>query len=138
MKCLSTCLFIGSASAEQNSREYYEKKFFVWMKEYLEVPVKKSELFERLEAFADNDDFITAHNANSDENGYTLGHNAFSHLTWSEFKSNYFGLKMPADHLKNRQENAQTSPNLHGEALPDSIDWVALGKFYRYNHFTGA
>lgn len=101
----------------------------------LEIPLE--ELKIRLDVFCDNVEFIDAHNAKNTvdvnrtaigvQKSYTLGLNAFAHLTHEEFLNAYttssfsrlrprmFGLANPRANLR------------AGTSAPESIDWVSKG-----------
>ena len=78
------------------------------------------EFVHRLDIFANKDDEITLHNAGNFT--FTLGHNAFSHLTWEEFQA-YFHLGLP---MVPRPKG--TSTHMPSVGNPTSIDWTAAGK----------
>ena len=88
------------------------------------------EFEDQLSAFAANDDTITAHNADTDAT-FTLGHNAFSHLTWAEFAArfhldtNYDEEAASAWAGAARVHTAATDSEHSQEA--ESVDWVARG-----------
>lgn len=126
---LLTCVAVyATAQDEQHDREYYEKKFFKWIHEF-KIKIHEAEEFvDRLNIFAKNDAFIEQHNQDAEQHGYTLGHNAFSHLTWEEFRSSYFGFSMPENYLNQRLLNASSSSlNVQSIDAPDAIDWVEKG-----------
>jgi C1A family cysteine protease len=75
-----------------------------------------------LEAWAVNDDLITEHNAGNST--YTMGHNAYTHLTLEEFHD-YFHL---GNQMKIEKKGAQVFKAKLGHKSADSVDWVAEGK----------
>ena len=107
-----------------HDRLYYEERFFTWMHEF---DVKIVDFVERLNIFADNDRFIETHNA--EQQDYTLGHNAFSHLTWEEFKSmNHFGLVAPNQTQTHNLIRQYHPRNVEADIeVPDQVDWVEKG-----------
>lgn len=73
----------------------------------------------RLEIFSAKDDEIELHN--SGNSTYTLGHNAFSHLTWEEFRA-HFGLNKPMP----PRPKATHIHKIRG-SNPPSVDHTAQG-----------
>lgn len=76
-----------------------------------------------LSAYSANDAIIQTHNAQN--LSYSLGHNAFSDLTWDEFHSTV----MSELYLNRNPKNAQ---RVHlkgdvGHPLPKEVDWVKKG-----------
>ncbi|CAM9583702.1 unnamed protein product, partial [Phaeothamnion confervicola] len=101
---LVTALLLGAAGAGavgmRNLRphSYYEAKFYDWLAKY-DVKFDTGDEYARaLQNFADADDFISTHDAASA--GFTMAHNAYSHLSWSEFRQ-----------LKGIGRPLQSSPN---------------------------
>jgi len=78
------------------------------------------EYARRLEIFADNHERILDHNGDT-SSSYKLGHNAFSAMTWEEFKEARLGWDRPA-----RRENpvADFLSKVDVDTLPDSVDWT--------------
>jgi len=76
-----------------------------------------------MSAFATNEEIITSHNAKG--LSYKLGHNAFSDLTWEQFRAKHmseiFTNKVP----KNVKRVHLTG--LSGKAPAASVDWVSAG-----------
>jgi C1A family cysteine protease len=84
------------------------------------------EYASRMNVFCDNLDFIHKHNAQN-KSTYTLGLNAFAHLTHNEFlnmytTSSYTHPKPRMFGLVNPRANLRSGTN-----APASIDWVAKG-----------
>lgn len=93
----------------------------------------------RLEIFAETDDNIITHN--SGDSLYTLGHNRFSHLSWSEFREMF------------RLNNEFPFPSRDGKkkhvvgTSDEAVDWKAAGRvtpvkdqvmsFYTHTAYTG-
>jgi len=78
---------------------------------------------EAFAAYAANEMIIEEHNAKG--LSYTLGHNAYSDMTWEAFKSTYVS-GMESNPYLRRQKNF----DLAAEAVPavrDAVDWVAEG-----------
>jgi C1A family cysteine protease len=116
---------VGAFSANVLPREEYEKLFFQWMKTH-DVQFKNgAEFIRRLQTFADNHDIIEKHNAQKGVT-YTLGHNAYSHMTSEEF-SEYFNLGKAIQTPRLRRGNAVHSAPADVTALPASVDWVSAG-----------
>jgi len=116
-------VFAVAIAGNVHDRAYYEEKFINWMKEH-NVKAENGERFVKwLQNFANNDDIIEAHNAK--KASYTLGHNAFSHMSNEEFKV-YMNLKKmekPAD----MEPAAFVHTASNTTALADSLDWVSKG-----------
>jgi len=77
---------------------------------------------EALKAFESNTQIIREHNAKN--LSYTLGHNAFSDLTWEQFKALHMSELFLNRNPKNARRVHITQP---GYKLADSKDWVADG-----------
>merc|ERR1712196_751448 len=75
---------------------------------------------QRFETFLENLAFIKAHNAKSEEHGYTVGMNQFGDMSSKEFKK--VTLTYRADLKK-----PNPTPILDESNLADSVDWVAKG-----------
>ena len=72
----------------RHPRGYYEQKFLAWLDRFhVTLQGGRQEYARRLDIFAANDDFIVERNAAN--RSYTLGHNAFSHLTLDEFHARF-------------------------------------------------
>jgi C1A family cysteine protease len=103
---------------------YYEEKFYNWMVDYDVKPDSGNHFTHMLEAFAMNDDFIETHNAMGNST-FTLGHNAYSHMTLGEWREYMrFGV------MKKPEENPEGFMGTHkgvGDILPASVDWVKAG-----------
>lgn len=78
--------------------------------------------------FVDHSKTIDRHN---DIQGasYQLGHNAFSDMTWDEFRSSYVsGMEIRKESLLNRREKSRARPAYHQTlAAYKSLDWEKLG-----------
>jgi len=112
----------------------YEKEFRQWMKKFNVVYHDIETFLERLHIFKSNSDFINEHNKKANEHGYTLKHNEFSNLSWSEFRSFYFGYSFSDNYLNKRLRNQNNRIQEHftngmylQDEIPDSIDWVEKG-----------
>lgn len=115
--------FIASISADNvHDRKYYEEKFFNWLSEHKKNPESGDRFVQMLQNFADNDDYITAHNSKATT--YLLGHNQFSHMTFDEWRQFVrLGLDRPsadekADFLHSGPKDLST--------IPASVDWLLL------------
>ena len=130
MKSFGLLLVSTFATAELSTTDY-EHKFSVWMKEHGISFEEAEEMVTRFEIFMENDVFIATHNEEESKHGFTMGHNEFSALTWTEFKSKYFGFEMPHGYLDKRAAAATNSTNkaplLNMVHLPESVDWVEKG-----------
>jgi hypothetical protein len=127
---LSSLGLVACVASNLHNRQFYEEKFYEWLQEFKEqIIIKNGDHFvHMLENFANNHDFIERNN----EKGlpYTLGHNAFSHMSfeeWGEYMR--FGLAkrehMPSDliHEPPPLPSSLSDPDL----LPLSVDWVSRG-----------
>jgi len=105
-------------------KETYESLFFDHVKQY-SLKIDGEEYAKRVQIFADNYDQIEAHN--SQNLGYTLGLNQFSHMTLSEFHDFvHLGGTRPAHLRKSSGEKVHSAP-LDTATLPAAVDWVSEG-----------
>lgn len=83
-----------------------------------------NEFFNRFEIYKDNLEYITHHNADSNNN-YTLAINQFADLTWDEFRIHHL-IQMPKSDLmiKNNTKYITYNPSIE---TPSSVDWVKAG-----------
>jgi len=121
MKIALISLLAATASARL-SGERMESLFDMWRAEHGKEYASVAEYMTRMENFVANHETIVAHN--SENHSYTLGHNAFSDMTWEEFKAERLGgLKRPTGitlrHVNYDLESATD--------LPESVDWNAAG-----------
>jgi C1A family cysteine protease len=109
------------AAANLHDRTFYEGKFYEWMTEH-KVQIKNgADFVHMLQNFANNDDLIETTNAQN--LSYTLGHNAYSHMSNEEFNA-YFRLGLS----QGEREKGDFVHHAPAEsAAPASIDWVTLG-----------
>jgi hypothetical protein len=70
-------------------------------------------------AFNSNDQTIQEHNGRG--LSWTLGHNAFSDMTWEQFSSGHLGFNLETNRTKHY---ALLEPNA---TYADAVDWVAKG-----------
>merc|ERR1719253_346474 len=75
------------------------------------------------DAFVGNNEIILEHN--SQELGFTLGHNEYSDMTWEQFSAVYVGGYESNPHLR-RAKNVDHSL-AEREAVADAVDWVTKG-----------
>jgi len=123
-----TTLVITMAAAalagNVHDRAFYEEKFFDWLSTHSFKPTNGGHFVQMLKNFADNEDIITAHNADGSKT-YKLGHNQFSHLSLDEWREQmHFGLQKP--------EGPSDLPVLTQTVvdrllLPVSVDWTQSG-----------
>eukprot|EP00903_Cladosiphon_okamuranus_P012214 g11454.t1 len=122
-------------------RAHYEESFRSWMAEHGMTFGTKGEFERRLRIFAANSDLIETHNTANDGSTFTLGHNAFSHLSWEEFKESHLGYKRSSE----KSAPAPQAPKpvaapvekvaagrrrlvqVEEDDLPSEVDWVADG-----------
>jgi C1A family cysteine protease len=110
-------LAAAAVSANVHDRSFYEEKFFNWLKTHKVKPVNGMHFVQMLKNFADNEDYINAHNAKGKT--YSLGHNHFSHLSTEEYKQ-YVKLGLV--------DGEKTGAQMHQVgAAADSIDWTTKG-----------
>jgi hypothetical protein len=110
-----------AAAAPLRDRAHYEAKFYDWLQTH-KVPVRDGAEFQKFLAnFIANDDFITKHNEGN--RTYELGHNQFSHMTFSEWLDFLkLGLDVPA---KEPSALVHSAPK-DVSALPASVDWTSV------------
>lgn len=112
---------LAVVAANLRSREYYEEKFFNWIKEHNIFAQSGTHFVQMLQNFANNDDIIETHNSGNQT--YTLGHNRFSHLSLDEWRDYVkLGLARPTE----KADRVHAAP-ADTSALPASVDWVASG-----------
>ena len=107
-----------------------EEKWDVWQKRYSKR--YDSMDLERLAfaAFKEVDARVMSHNKSLP---YRLGHNAFSDLTWDEFRS----VRVGGYNKRGRKRvvvDSKAEVRLFEKELPESIDWVALGAVTEVKH----
>lgn len=125
---LVTFSALGTASALLHSRSYYEARFVDWAREHDISFSSGKDFVQRLEIWAMADDYIEKHNAGN--SSYTLGHNAYSHLSNEEFRAR-MGLRKDVL-TRPRRGEPQAWPGQHGYGatrmeLLEEVDWVAKG-----------
>lgn len=110
----------GIASSTEIPSGKYEKVFAEWMQKY-NIKIGDGEFLRRLEIFAENFENIEAHNKM--KSTYTLGLNAYSHMTNDEFNE-YFHLgeysKVNPHSLKKSALSTDESSNVSN---PQAVDW---------------
>ena len=95
-------------------------KFAAWKAEFGKTYDTVEGDASALEAYIQNDHIIEEHNAK--KLSYTLGHNAFSDMTWEEFSATHMG------YLNRAPKNVERGlVETNTTALPDAVDWVAKG-----------
>lgn len=108
-------------SANVHDRTFYEEKFFNWLKTHEVKPVNGMHFVQMLKNFADNEDYINAHN--SQGKSYQLGHNKFSHFTTAEY-AQYVKLGLTKPEATGAFTHAAPE---NVNAVPASIDWTTKG-----------
>jgi len=98
-----------------------EKKWSVYKRVFGKSYASAEAEAAAMAAFVENDATIVRHNGES-SSPYTLGHNAFSDMTWEEFRRQRVG-----GFRARARTAAVVAAETGGEAPPESIDWVALG-----------
>lgn len=118
-------LYLASIVASAFSGSELINQFNAWKAEHGKSYATADLEAKALAAFSENQGIIEAHNARG--LSYTLGHNAYSDLTWDEFSttvmSELFLNKVP----KNVRRVHLTGKNGNPAAVPDSVDWVKQG-----------
>jgi len=97
-------------------------KFEAWKKEQGKEYGTADAMSKAMMAFAANDEIINTHNAKG--LSYTLGHNAFSDLTWDEFRSTHM-----SELFTNKAPKNANRVHLTGIGAPvaDAMDWTTKG-----------
>jgi C1A family cysteine protease len=115
---------IGKHNRE--SREFYEKKFIDYIKEHkIEFDFNGKEFIHRLQIFADALDKIQKHNEEG-KHSYKLGVNAFTHMTWPEFRD-HFGIGGTRIPNLRRAPEKDYFVKSSSKSNPDSVDWTTKG-----------
>lgn len=112
-------------AAEAKSALQYEQEFESWMRAHHLTFADAVQYARSLENYILNDMFISSQN--EEHKGVSFGHNAYSHLSFGEFKSQVMGLKLPASYMQQRLANRKDNLLYDDSKLPDSVDWVAKG-----------
>lgn len=104
-----------------DTRQAFEVKFESWLEEHsMHSIIEDGEGYvTALETFIDNDQYINEWNAEHDD--VKLGHNAFSHMTFDQWRDTYFGFSMPADWMSDEIDLTLTAPTA------SSVDWSSKG-----------
>ena len=83
---------------DEYQRRVYVALFSDWIHKYQQSFDSNEIFFERLQVFIDNDQFIRS--INQRNLTYQLGHNAFSHLTYEEWRgAMHFGWVIHLNHM---------------------------------------
>ncbi len=115
--------------------------FEKWVTDF-NMDITEEDLERRMSVFADNFDFIAAHNFAGDTT-YTLGLNEYAHLTAPEFKE-LMGFKYMKSTTTQQGSTTHDTEKVHGddnwqlfndygsayrraEELPDELDWRTNG-----------
>jgi C1A family cysteine protease len=122
LDCINMDVTLGSGDEYLTKRKQVEYLFEAWRMEHNIEFSSAEEYVNRLEVFAQNHDMITKHN--SGDHSWQMGHNAYSHLSWHEFKEKRTCLGgvqplMTADTNHFKEQVAA--------GLPDSVDWTTQG-----------
>merc|ERR1712159_695069 len=120
MKTLVLIAVIGFAAAGPLGDDEYNTLWKAFKTDFKKAYDTVEEHAARFSTFKDNVDFITSHNARSEEHGYTVGINQFADMSSAEFKKTM--LTYRADLKK-----PNPTPILDESNLADSVDWVAKG-----------
>merc|ERR1719326_265563 len=120
MKTLVLLAVIGFAAAGPLGDDEYNTLWKAFKTDFKKAYDTVEEHAARFSTFKDNVDFITSHNARSEEHGYTVGINQFADMSSAEFKKTM--LTYRADLKK-----PNPTPILDESNLADSVDWVAKG-----------
>merc|ERR1719440_2385274 len=120
MKTLVLIAVIGFAAAGPLGDDEYNTLWKAFKTDFKKAYDTVEEHAARFSTFKDNVEFIKAHNAKSEEHGYTVGINQFADMSSAEFKKTM--LTYRADLKK-----PNPTPILDESNLADSVDWVAKG-----------
>jgi hypothetical protein len=97
----------------------WNPQFEAWKRTHSKAYTTFEEELEALKAFEANEMIIRQHNAKNLT--WTLGHNAFSDLTWDEFKAEK--LMTPQNCSATHTASGDWKKGLVEDLLPDAIDW---------------
>merc|ERR1711968_60063 len=86
MKTLVLIAVIGFAAAGPLGDDEYNTLWKAFKTDFKKAYDTVEEHAARFSTFKDNVDFITSHNARSEEHGYTVGINQFADMSSAEFK----------------------------------------------------
>jgi C1A family cysteine protease len=115
--------------SHKHTRAYYEDRFLTWMTEYGHS-FSDAEYEERLRNFAASEDLIVSHNA-EEQATFKMAHNAFSHMTWPEFKAaKAIGRPMLSSPNRPLDFPKMAKPAVARRKLsnlPKSINWLEKG-----------
>ncbi|CAI5733572.1 unnamed protein product [Hyaloperonospora brassicae] len=127
MRVLSVLFASSFALADAlKSLAEYEREFAAWMETHSMAFSSALEFATRLEHYIANDMYIVEHNVENAWTGVTLGHNAFSHLSFDEFKRQMTGLAVPDGYVEQRL--AARVDGLYADVeTPDAWDWQEKG-----------
>ena len=117
MKSTFAILTAGAVAANLRTVSFYESQHAAWKAEF-------PESLSTLQAFADNCDTIETHNAGNET--YAMGHNQFSGLTATQFKSLYLNNNFEAFDAAREKNYDMTLTEGPVKAFA-KIDWVAKG-----------
>merc|ERR1719440_2154996 len=120
MKTLVLIAVIGFAAAGPLGDDEYNTLWKAFKTDFKKAYDTVEEHAARFSTFKDNVDFITAHNAKSEEHGYTVGMNQFGDMSSKEFKK--VMLTYRADLKKSNPVKIFDTT-----ATPASVDWATKG-----------
>ena len=122
----------NSTTSESISDDLASYAYDRWKEMYPEIVIEEDETTKRLQTFKTNLRMVDAHNKRfaAGKETYSMSMNAFSHLTWMEFRSQYIG-----GYQTSTSASSNVSKNLHYfnesnsmvKTLPSSIDWESKG-----------
>ena len=100
----------------------WNPQFEAWKRTHEKAYATFEEELEALKAFESNEMIIREHNAKN--LSWTLGHNAYSDLTWEQFKNKH----MSELFLNRNPKNARRAfIQQSGIKMADAKDWVSMG-----------
>uniref|UniRef100_A0AAV1T2W5 Uncharacterized protein n=1 Tax=Peronospora matthiolae TaxID=2874970 RepID=A0AAV1T2W5_9STRA len=127
MRVLSVFLASSLALTDAlKSLTEYKREFSAWMETHSMTFSSALEFATRLENYIANDLYILEHNVENAWTGVTLGHNAFSHLSFDEFKRQMTGLALPDGYVEQRLA-ARVEKLYTNVETPDTWDWQEKG-----------
>jgi hypothetical protein len=123
--CIASFLGVNAiVSQSLHEPEHYEKQFVLWQKQFAIKFADEQEYVKRLHIFISTSDMIEKHN--SESSTYTMGHNAYSHLTTEEFAEMMRLTPVNSNKLKANSGLIHKPPS-NISVTPTSWDWSEKG-----------
>lgn len=99
------------------------ERFENWLSEFKIKYESEHHLYELLQKWGDNDEYIDM--VNSNKLGYTLSHNQFSGMNMDEFRQYVSNIGNPI--YKKREPSYMSELDYFNMTLPKTINWVSSG-----------